>query len=74
MVLKKTMLRLFTLFMCLDGIHAQWHPEDSKNSHVIYPTGKPRIPHLLCCQRFAVSYYGFTFGALNLQYPRLLQR
>jgi hypothetical protein len=45
-----------------------------KNSHVIYPKGKPRILHLLRCQRFAVSSYGFTFGALDLQHPRLLQR
>jgi hypothetical protein len=34
------------------------------------------IPHLLRCQRFAMPMNrdGFTFGALDLQHPRLLQR
>jgi len=32
------------------------------------------IPHLPCCQRLAVNDYGFTFCALDLQHPRLLQR
>ena len=40
------------------------------------------MPHLpairgifdLRCQRFAVNYYGFTFGALDLQHLRRLQR
>ena len=46
----------------------------AKNSHVIYPMGKPRIPHLLCCQGFAVKYYSFTLDAADLWHPRLLQR
>jgi hypothetical protein len=29
------------------------------------------IPHLLCCQGFAVVYYGFTLDALDLGHPRL---
>ncbi len=46
----------------------------TKNSHVIYPKGKSRMPHLLRCQGFAVKYYSFTLDALVLQHPRLLQR
>ena len=42
--------------------------------HVFYPSGKPRIPHLLCCQGFAVSYYSFTLDASDLRHPRLLQQ
>ena len=45
-----------------------------KNCHVIYPPGKPRILHLLCCQGLAVGYYGFALDAADLQHPRLLQR
>jgi hypothetical protein len=45
-----------------------------KNCHVFYPSGKPRILHLLCCQGFAVAYYSFTLDAVDLHYPRLLQR
>jgi len=44
-----------------------------KNSHVIYPTGKPMALHLLCCQGFAVNYYSCTLDVLDLQHPRLLQ-
>ena len=33
--------------------------------HVVYPSGKPRIPHLLRCQGLAVAYYGFTLGRLE---------
>ena len=32
----------------------------AKNSHFIYPTGKPRIPHLLRCRGSSVKYYSFT--------------
>jgi len=35
----------------------------AKSSHFIYPTGKPRIPHLLRCRGFAVKYYSFTLDA-----------
>jgi hypothetical protein len=46
----------------------------TKNCHVVYPLEKRIIPHLLRCRRFAIANYGFTFGALDLQHPRLLQR
>ena len=45
-----------------------------QNRRVVYPPGKPRTPHLLCCQGFAVNYYGFTLDASDLQHSRLLQR
>jgi hypothetical protein len=41
---------------------------------VVYPSGKPMIPHFLRCQGFAVAYYGFTLDALDLQHPRLLEK
>ena len=41
---------------------------------VIHPPGKPIIPHLLCCQGFAVNYYDFTLDAADLGHSRLLQR
>jgi hypothetical protein len=31
------------------------------------------IPHLLCCQGFAVEEYSFTLDASNLRHPLLLQ-
>jgi hypothetical protein len=31
----------------------------------VYPSGKPRIPHLLRCQGFAVADYSFTLGRLG---------
>jgi hypothetical protein len=34
-----------------------------KSSHFIYPSGKPRIPHLLRCRGLAVKYYSFTLDA-----------
>jgi hypothetical protein len=45
-----------------------------KDSHVVYPSGKPRIPHLLCCQGIGVNYYSLTLDALHLRHPQLLQR
>jgi hypothetical protein len=45
-----------------------------QNHRFVYPLGKPRIPHFLRCQGFAVAYYSFTPDALDLQHPRLLQR
>jgi hypothetical protein len=44
-----------------------------KNSHVIYPMGKPMAPQLICCKGFAVKYYNFTLYASDLQHLRLLQ-
>jgi hypothetical protein len=41
---------------------------------VVYPSGKPMIPHLLRYQGFAVNYYSFTLDALDLRHPQLLQR
>jgi hypothetical protein len=29
------------------GMHYEWYPENQKNSHVVYPSGKPMIQHLL---------------------------
>ncbi len=43
-----------------------------KNRHVYYPSEKPRLSHLLCCQGFAVKYYSFTLVAADLWHPRLL--
>ena len=43
-----------------------------ENQPVVDPSGKPMMPHLLRCQGFAVGYYSFTLGALDLQHPRLL--
>ena len=57
------MISISRLFLCFDGIAPKLHHKNSENSHVIYPMGTPRMPHLQCCQRFAVNYYGFTFGA-----------
>jgi hypothetical protein len=45
-----------------------------KIRHLIYLTGKPRIPQILCCQGFAVNQYRFIPGASDLQHPQLLQR
>ena len=73
MCLKTVIISTFELFLCFYGIHSMWHPENSKNSHVIYPSGKPIELHLLRCQGFAVDYYSFTLDALNLQHSRLLQ-
>jgi len=36
-----------------------------KICHVFYPPGKPKIPHLLRCQGFAVNYYSFALGRLG---------
>jgi hypothetical protein len=41
---------------------------------VVYPSGKPRIPHLPRYQGFGVKYYSLTLDALDLRHPRLLQR
>jgi hypothetical protein len=40
-------------------------------SHFVYPSGKPRIPHLPRYQGLAVDDYGFALDALNLGHPRL---
>ena len=39
--------------------------------YFVYPLGKPKIPHFLCCQGFAVGNYGFTLDASDLGHPRL---
>ena len=79
----KTMARGANSLLCLIYF-GFWKPlqeftlgaiqEAAKTSHVIYPTGKPRIPHLRRCQGLAVEYYSFTLAALDLRHPRLLQR
>ncbi|MFC1868087.1 hypothetical protein ACFL0H_08155 [Thermodesulfobacteriota bacterium] len=85
---KRVIVIVFGSDTAFDVHHSWWNTESNKNSHVIYPKGKPMIPHLpavagsltcACaplahCRRFAVGYYGFTFGALDLQHPRLLQQ
>ena len=45
-----------------------------KTSHVVYPSGKPMIPHLLRYQDLAVDDYSCGLDALDLRYPRLFQR
>jgi len=56
----------------------EWTPDgilkSVKNSHVIYPTGKPMAPHLQRYQGLAVNYYSCTLDTLDLQHPRLLKR
>ena len=36
-----------------------------KMARIVYRKGKPRIPHLLRYQGFAVDYYSFTLGCLG---------
>jgi len=42
-----------------------------KQSHLVYPAGKPIIPHLRRYRGFAVVYYSVTLDALYLGHPRL---
>ena len=42
-----------------------------KQSHFVYPVGKPIIPHLRRYQGFAVVHYSITLDALYLGHPRL---
>ena len=42
-----------------------------KQSHFVYPSGKPIIPHLRRYQGFAVVYYSVTLDALYPGHPRL---
>ena len=51
----------------VSGIHTQWNPATAGKSHVFYPSGKPIIPYLLCCQGVAVRYDSFTLDALDLR-------
>ena len=74
MGLKTIIVSVFLMFSILGEASSKCHPGIYENSHIIYPQGKPRIPHLPCCQGFAVCYYGFILDALDLQHPRLLQR
>jgi len=41
----------------------------TKQSHFVYPAGKPIIPHLRRYQGFAVEYYNVTLDALCLGHP-----
>ncbi len=85
MGLKPIIIDLFHLSNLHFGIHRKWYHETSEKLPFYLPfrlrfqlrpnrSGKPRIPHLLRCQGFAVKYYSFTLGALDLGHPRLLQR
>jgi len=40
---------------------------------VVYPMGKPMIPHLLRYHGLAVNNYSYGPDALDLEHPRLLQ-
>jgi len=40
-----------------------------KNSHLVYPGGKPMIQHLLRCQGLGVAYYSLTLGRLGSAAP-----
>jgi hypothetical protein len=53
----------FFIFSALLEFTAGDTLKGAKNSHFIYPSGKPRIPHLLRCRGFAVKYYSFTLDA-----------
>jgi hypothetical protein len=61
----------------LDGLYQKSSKgalhEGERICHVFYPWGKPRIPHLLCCQGFAVIYYSFTLDASDLPAGRDLR-
>ena len=57
MRLKTITISISILFIGFDGIDPKWHHKNSKNSHVIYPMGKPMPPQLLRCKGFAVKYY-----------------
>jgi len=65
-------------FVSFRTVHAKFRVVsslvDRKKRCVIYPMGKPMIPHLLCWRGFAVAYYNFTLAASDLRHPRLLQR
>jgi hypothetical protein len=37
----------------------------------VYPSGKPRIPHLLCYRGLAVDDYGFVLDASDMGHPWL---
>ncbi len=37
---------------------------------VVYPLGKPIIPHVLCYQWITVDDYGFTLDASDMGHPR----
>jgi len=69
-----TDMSISRLFLFFNVIDPKRHHENSKNSQVIYPKGKPMAPQLLCCKGFAVKYYSFTLYASDLQHLRLLQR
>jgi hypothetical protein len=40
-----------------------------KKFHFVYLSGKPRMPHFLRYQGFAVGDYGFALDASNLGHP-----
>jgi hypothetical protein len=48
--------------------------EKRKTCHVVYPSGKPMIQHLLRSQGIGVNDYSLTLDALRLLHPRLLER
>jgi len=48
----------------LEFTHGEFE-KPGENHHFVYPSGKPRILHLLRCQEFAVNHYSFTLGRLG---------
>ena len=69
---KNSVSRLFEIHVSRN--HPELDLESCLFLRVFYPPGKPRIPHLLRYQGFAVNYYSFTLDALDLRHPQLLQR
>jgi hypothetical protein len=53
----------FVIFIAVLEFTAGGILKAGKSSHFIYPSGKPRIPHLLRCRGFAVKCYSFTLDA-----------
>jgi len=74
MGLQPVIIGLFSFLNCMLEFTLSGILKTMQNSHVIYPRGKPRTPHLLRCQGLAVKYYSFTLDVLDLRHPRLLQR
>jgi hypothetical protein len=82
MGLKTIIIRLFNLFYCSAGIHLKLHPENIGKTTMLFTRWESHAkggqadvyPPLADCQGFAVKCYSFTLDALDLRYPRLLQR
>jgi len=69
---KKQQLSFFAVFLS-DFVECT-ASDIQKTSHVVTPSGKPMIPHLLRCQGLGVNDYSLTLDAWHPQHPQLLQR